>query len=112
MKDKPVKQNATDCSPLSSEAGHQCAAPVNREFASVIDLDSCVPHDVIRIQVRQRSGLLSAWRCWRGLTQEEVARALGTMPSVVAQWEAADMLPETDRVKLAALYQCHPNQLI
>ncbi|ELY4858061.1 helix-turn-helix domain-containing protein [Cronobacter sakazakii] len=75
--------------------------------------DVTVPHEVVGISVEQNVSLQAAWRIWRGLSQQEVAEKLGISQSAVSQLESPDSRPQKrTREKLAALYDCQPEQLI
>ncbi|KAB0888017.1 helix-turn-helix domain-containing protein [Cronobacter sakazakii] len=75
--------------------------------------DVTVPHEVVGISVEQNVSLLAAWRIWRGLSQQDVAEKLGISQSAVSQLESPDSRPQKrTREKLAALYDCQPEQLI
>ncbi|NRN27891.1 helix-turn-helix domain-containing protein [Photorhabdus heterorhabditis] len=74
--------------------------------------DVTVPNGVVSIMVDQDVSILAAWRIYRGLSQLEVAEKLNTAQSTVSQWEASDRPQKRTREKLAALYNCTPEQLI
>ncbi|MDT3611241.1 helix-turn-helix domain-containing protein [Cronobacter sakazakii] len=75
--------------------------------------DVIVPHEVVGISVEQNVSLQAAWRIWRGLSQQDVAEKLGISQSAVSQLESPDSRPQKrTREKLAALYDCQPEQLI
>ncbi|ELY6407040.1 helix-turn-helix transcriptional regulator [Cronobacter sakazakii] len=75
--------------------------------------DVTVPHEVVGISVGQNVSLQAAWRIWRGLSQQDVAEKLGISQSAVSQLESPDSRPQKrTREKLAALYDCQPEQLI
>ncbi|ABU76080.1 XRE family transcriptional regulator [Cronobacter sakazakii] len=75
--------------------------------------DVTVPHEVVGISVEQNVSLQAAWRIWRGLSQQDVAEKLGISQSAVSQLESPDSRPQKrTREKLAALYDCQPEQLI
>jgi transcriptional regulator with XRE-family HTH domain len=59
------------------------------------------------------SHYLRAWRVHRKLSQQEVARIMGTNASAVSKYELGE-LPYTQRVieVLAAIYRCKPSDLI
>lgn len=75
--------------------------------------DVTVPHEVVGISVEQNVSLQAARRIWRGLSQQDVAEKLGISQSAVSQLESPDSRPQKrTREKLAALYDCQPEQLI
>lgn len=74
--------------------------------------DVTVPNAVVGIMVEQDVSILAAWRIHRGLSQAEVAQRLNTSQSTVSQWEASERPQKRTREKLAALYDCVPEQLI
>lgn len=53
-------------------------------------------------------------RLENGLTQEEVAKALGfSSHSIIAMWESGDRMPRTEKlVALARLYNCTVDDLL
>ena len=74
--------------------------------------DVTVPNAVVNIMVSQDVSILAAWRIYRDLSQYDVAEKLGTTQSTVSQWEASERPQKRTREKLAALYDCLPEQLI
>ncbi|KFK92855.1 MULTISPECIES: helix-turn-helix domain-containing protein [unclassified Serratia (in: enterobacteria)] len=74
--------------------------------------DVTVPNAVVNLMVSQEVSLLAAWRIYRDLSQYDVAEKLGTTQSTVSQWEASERPQKRTREKLAALYDCLPEQLI
>ncbi|WP_310597139.1 helix-turn-helix domain-containing protein [Aeromonas aquatica] len=74
--------------------------------------DVTVPNAVVGIMVEQDVSILAAWRIHRVLSQVEVAQRLNTSQSTVSQWEASERPQKRTREKLAALYDCTPEQLI
>lgn len=72
-----------------------------------------VPDPVVQLMIAQQVSLLAAWRLYRGLSQYDVAEKLGTTQSAISQLEAQGSKPQKKtRVKLAALYQCRPEQMV
>lgn len=57
---------------------------------------------------------LKRLRLKNGLTQEDVAKALGfSSPSIVTMWESGDRTPRTEKlVALARLYKCTVDDLL
>ncbi|MEX2953565.1 helix-turn-helix domain-containing protein [Serratia fonticola] len=74
--------------------------------------DVTVPNAIVKIMIDQEVSLLAAWRIYRDLSQYDVAEKLGTTQSTVSQWEASGRPQKRTREKLAALYDCSPEQLI
>ncbi|MHA7847099.1 helix-turn-helix domain-containing protein [Serratia sp. D1N4] len=74
--------------------------------------DMTIPNAVVNIMVSQDVSILAAWRIYRDLSQYDVAEKLGTTQSTVSQWEASERPQKRTREKLAALYDCQPEQLI
>lgn len=72
-----------------------------------------IPHAVIRLMVEHSCSLLCAWRRHRRLSQSDVAQALGTTQSAVAQTESATSKPQkATREVWASVLGCEPEQLI
>lgn len=77
------------------------------------DDDVTIPHEVVSIHIDQDVSIQAAWRIFRGLSQREVADALGITQAAVSQLESPDTRPQKrTRNKLAELYGCKPEQLI
>ncbi|AOR63593.1 helix-turn-helix domain-containing protein [Pectobacterium wasabiae] len=75
--------------------------------------DVSIPHKVVSIHIDQDVSLQTAWRIFRGFSQQEVATALGMTQAAVSQLESPDSKPQKrTREKLAKLYHCEPEQLI
>ncbi|RSB61539.1 XRE family transcriptional regulator [Atlantibacter subterranea] len=75
--------------------------------------DVAIPHAVVGIQIESEVSLLAAWRIYRGMSQQEAAEKLGITQAAVSQLEATGSRPQKrTREKLAALYDCQPEQLI
>ncbi len=53
-------------------------------------------------------------RLENGLTQEEVAKALGfSSPSIIAMWESGDRMPRTEKLNaIAELFGCTVDYLL
>ncbi|PWC17854.1 helix-turn-helix domain-containing protein [Brenneria corticis] len=82
-------------------------------YTSDDDDDVSIPHEVVSIHVDQDVSIQAAWRILRGLSQQEVAKALGITQAAVSQLESPDSRPQKrTRNKLAELYNCKPEQLI
>lgn len=75
------------------------------------DDDETIPHYVLKIRRRQSVPLHVAWRLYRGLSQEEVARELGITQAGVSNMESRKKPQKQTLEKLAALYECRPTQL-
>jgi Helix-turn-helix. len=92
------------------------------EFAVIPYLDylamverkqSRIPHAVVRIMVEQECSLMAAWRHHRKLSQSDLAKALGTSQSAVAQTESVTSRPQkATREVWASILACDPDQLI
>ncbi|MCG8155194.1 helix-turn-helix transcriptional regulator [Brenneria goodwinii] len=82
-------------------------------YVSDDDDDVTIPHEVVSIHIDQDVSIQAAWRILRGLSQQEVAKALGITQAAVSQLESPDSRPQKrTRNKLAELYNCKPEQLI
>ncbi|EKN4689533.1 helix-turn-helix transcriptional regulator [Yersinia ruckeri] len=74
--------------------------------------DVTIPNEVVGIQINQDLSLLAAWRVYRGMSQNDVADKLGITQAAVSQLESTGSRPQRrTREKLAALYNCKPEQL-
>ncbi|QQG27013.1 helix-turn-helix transcriptional regulator [Pectobacterium carotovorum] len=77
------------------------------------DDDVTIPQEVVSIHIDQDVSIQAAWRIHRGLSQQDVASALGITQAAVSQLESPDSRPQKrTRVKLSELYRCTPEQLI
>nr|WP_113864805.1 helix-turn-helix transcriptional regulator [Brenneria salicis]NMN92390.1 putative transcriptional regulators [Brenneria salicis ATCC 15712 = DSM 30166]RBP67730.1 helix-turn-helix protein [Brenneria salicis ATCC 15712 = DSM 30166]RLM32301.1 transcriptional regulator [Brenneria salicis ATCC 15712 = DSM 30166] len=82
-------------------------------YVSDDDDDVTIPHNVVSIHIDQDVSIQAAWRILRGMSQQEVAKALGITQAAVSQLESPDSKPQKrTRKKLAELYDCKPEQLI
>ncbi|MDC9821020.1 helix-turn-helix transcriptional regulator [Pectobacterium polonicum] len=69
------------------------------------------PNEVINILSEKGCTMQAAWRVYRGLTQKQVAEALGIKQSTVSEFEKSER-PRKDNIeRLATLYRCSPEQL-
>lgn len=67
--------------------------------------DVTIPHEVVRIMIKQDVSRLKAWREYLGLTQQEVADKLGVSQAALSQIEAFDSKPRQQTLqKLADIY--------
>jgi transcriptional regulator with XRE-family HTH domain len=72
--------------------------------------ESLIPHDVVSRTVDGATPL-RAWREYLGLTQANVAIALGISQSAYAQQENSERLRKSSRVKIAAALGISDKQL-
>ena len=83
--------------------------PVQNETGTSDDVR--YPNDVINILAEKGCTMQAAWRIYRGLTQKQVAEALGIKQSTVSEFEKSER-PRKDNIeRLATLYRCSPEQL-
>jgi len=83
--------------------------PVQSETGTSDDV--LYPNDVINILAKKDCTMQAAWRIYRGLTQKQVADALGIKQSTVSEFEKSER-PRKDNIeRLATLYRCSPEQL-
>ena len=72
-----------------------------------------IPNEVVNIMFDQNISLLAAWRVYRGLSQYEVADKTGLTQSSISQAEKKGSKPQQKTYeRLAAVYNCKPEQLI
>lgn len=83
--------------------------PVQNETGTSDDVR--YPNEVINILSEKACTMQAAWRIYRGLTQKQVAEALGIKQSTVSEFEKSER-PRKDNIeRLATLYRCSPEQL-
>ncbi|MEQ4530364.1 MAG: helix-turn-helix transcriptional regulator [Mixta sp.] len=73
--------------------------------------EETIPHDVVKIRRKEKVPLHAAWRIYRGLSQAEVAKALGITQAGVSAIEQRTKPQRATLEKLAKLYDCRPTQL-
>ncbi|ENC9857644.1 helix-turn-helix domain-containing protein [Klebsiella variicola] len=74
--------------------------------------DTRYPNEVINILSEKNCTMQAAWRIYRGMTQKQVADALGIKQATVSEFERSER-PRRDNIeRLAKLYRCAPEQLI
>lgn len=69
------------------------------------------PNEVINILSEKGCTMQAAWRVYRGLTQKQVAEALGIKQSTVSEFEKSERPRKDNLERLATLYRCSPEQL-
>ena len=69
------------------------------------------PNEVINILSEKGCTMQAAWRVYRGLTQKQVAEALGIKQSTVSEFEKSERPRKDILERLATLYKCSPEQL-
>ncbi|CAH3428493.1 MULTISPECIES: helix-turn-helix domain-containing protein [Enterobacteriaceae] len=69
------------------------------------------PNEVINILSEKGCTMQAAWRVYRGLTQKQVAEALGIKQSTVSEFEKSERPRKDNLERLATLYKCSPEQL-
>lgn len=69
------------------------------------------PNEVINILSEKGCTMQAAWRVYRGLTQKQVAEALGIKQSTVSEFEKSERPRKDNLERLASLYKCSPEQL-
>ena len=70
-----------------------------------------VPNEVVNLMFDQEMSPAKAWRTHLGLTQDEVAKRLGTTQSAYAQLEASKNLRKSSRERIAEALGIRPAQL-
>lgn len=70
-----------------------------------------VPHEVVKLTLSNGVTTVAAWRMYRGMTQKEVADALGVTTSSVTQMEKRAKPQNATLEKLAVIYDCKVEQL-
>lgn len=71
-----------------------------------------IPHEIVGYQIKKGVTIQAAWRMYRGLSQEDVAEALGISQAGVANMEKRKKPQNATLEKLAKIYQCRVTQLI
>ena len=69
------------------------------------------PNEGINIRSEKGCTMQAAWRVYRGLTQKQVAEALGIKQSTVSEFEKSERPRKDNLERLATLYKCSPEQL-
>lgn len=70
------------------------------------------PNEVINILSERSCTMQTAWRIYRGMTQKQVAEALGIRQATVSEFERSERPRKDNLERLAKLYDCQPDQLI
>lgn len=70
------------------------------------------PNEVINILSEKDCSMQAAWRIYRGMTQKQVADALGIKQSTVSEFEKSEKPRKENIERLAKLYDCSPEQLL
>lgn len=73
--------------------------------------DETIPHEVITLMVENDVSLQAAWRMHRGMSQQNVAEALGVKQSAISNMEKRLKPQAATRERLAELYHCRVGQL-
>lgn len=73
--------------------------------------DETFPNEIVNIHLDQNVPVHVAWRIFRGMTQSDVAKALGITQGGVAMMEKRKKPQAATLDKLAALYSCRVTQL-
>jgi len=73
---------------------------------------SKIPHEIIKIMNKKDVSLLTAWRIFRGLTQQDVAKITGMSQPQIAQAEKTQKPHNATLERLAKAYNCSAHQLI
>ena len=76
------------------------------------DLDEAlIPHEVIKLKVKQRMTPIRAWREYLGFTQSDIASKLGISQPAYATQEASAKIRKSTREKIASALGVNPDQL-
>ncbi|MFJ5855409.1 helix-turn-helix domain-containing protein [Enterobacter cancerogenus] len=70
------------------------------------------PNEVITILSDKNCTMQAAWRIYRGMTQKQVAEALGITQATVSEFEKSERPRKDNLNRLAKLYNCSPEQLV
>jgi len=82
------------------------------EYLAEHDLDEdLIPHEVIKLKVKQRMTSIRAWREYLGFTQTEIAKKLGISQPAYASQEASTKIRKSTRVNIANALGIHAGQL-
>lgn len=73
--------------------------------------DELIPNEVVTIKYDKDVSLQAAWRIYRGMSQEDVAAALGITQAGVANMEKRRKPQKATLEKLAQLYDCRIGQI-
>jgi predicted transcriptional regulator len=84
------------------------------EYQSMIekDMDVTIPHDVVERHILEEVSLVRAWREYKQLSQQEVAKKMGISQSAYSQMEKPNAnLRRTTIKKIASVLEVLPAQL-
>ena len=70
------------------------------------------PHEVVKLHRKEGVPMHVAWRLFRGLSQEDVAKERGITQAGGSNMEKRKKPQKTTLEKLAALYNCRVTQLV
>ncbi len=74
--------------------------------------ESTIPHDVVELHIIEDKSLIRAWREYKNITQQEMAKRIGISQSAYSQMENPDAnLRQTTLEKVAAAMGLTPEQL-
>ncbi|CAN2041277.1 Helix-turn-helix domain-containing protein [Candidatus Magnetomoraceae bacterium gMMP-15] len=77
-----------------------------------IDTESTIPHEVVEIHILKNKSLIRAWREYKGLSQQEVAKRIGISQTAYSQMEKSDaQLRKSTIEKIAHALNLRPEQL-
>jgi len=102
---------------ITEEAGKRYAVVPLERFSELMDRAGgtdalTLPHEVAARHLAEDVPLLKAWREYLGLSQADLARAVGVSQAQVAQWERPEARPRHASLKrLAAAMGLHVAQL-
>jgi predicted transcriptional regulator len=85
------------------------------EYQSMIekDMDVTIPHDVVERHILEEVSLVRAWREYKKLSQQDVAKKMNISQSAYSQMEKPDANLRTATVKrIAAALEIKPEQLV
>ena len=83
------------------------------EFMALIDDgEVTIPHEVVKISVKDDCSLIKAWRLYRNKSQEEIAQKIKATQSAYHQLENSKSRKQKRTLdKLAEAFDCLPEQL-
>ena len=76
------------------------------------DADVYIPHEVVKLQIKNGLSLIAAWRKYKKMTQGELAKAAGISQPALSQIEKQDSKPQLATLeKIAAVMGIDTEQL-
>jgi DNA-binding XRE family transcriptional regulator len=83
-----------------------------RQLIGIQDIETTIPHEVVEKSIVEELGLIRAWREYKGLSQEDVAKIMGISQAAYSQMERPKArLRKTTLEKIAAALDVEFGQL-